>query len=82
MMAGGGGLPYLGMVGRFCGIDPQFFLKRYFDPNGSLCYASSQSDWPPISAEKIGLSLSYLVSELLRPKVGLIVPQNLFFNSF
>ncbi len=53
-----------------------------FDPNESLFYALSRSDWPPLSAENIGLSLSHLVPEILGPKVGLILNQNVLFNSF
>ncbi len=34
------------------------------------------------TAEKIGLSLSHLVQEILGPKVGLIFYQNVFFNRF
>ncbi len=41
-----------------------------------------QSAGPPLSAEKIGLSLSYLVPEILGPKVGLILQQNVLFNRF
>ncbi len=47
-----------GMVGRFHGDDPLF---KIFNPIGSLFYASRQSDWPPLSAERISLSLSHLV---------------------
>ncbi len=36
---------------------------------GSLFYTSTQSDWPPLSAEKISLS----------PKVGLILHQNVYY---
>ncbi len=39
---------------------------------GSLCYASTRSHWPPLSAEKIGLYLSHLVPEICGPKVGQI----------
>ncbi len=53
-----------------------------FDPIGSLCYTSSQSDWPLLSAEKNGLSLSHLVPEMFGPKFGLICHQNVLFNSF
>ncbi len=64
------------MVGRFRGDDP--------------CFWGFQSDWVPIlylntirltplSAEKIGLSVSHLVPEILGPKVGLIFHQNVFF---
>ncbi len=52
------------------------------DPIGSLLYTSAQSDWPPLSAEKIGLSLSHLVPEILGPKFGLIFHQNVLFNRF
>ncbi len=48
----------------------------------SLFYTSTQSDWPPLSAEKISLSLSHLVPEILGPKVGLIFDQNVLFNRF
>ncbi len=77
---GGGGRvhPYLGMVGRFRGDDPRFFSNLI----ESLFYTSTQSDRPPLSAEKIGLSLSYLVPEILGPKVGLIFHQNVFLNRF
>ncbi len=37
---------------------------------------------PPFSAEKIGLSLSHLVPEILGPKVGVIFHQNVLFNRF
>ncbi len=67
------------MVGWFCGDDPVFEI---FYPIGSLFYASSRSDWPPLSAEKVSLSLSHLVSEILGPKVGLMFHQNVLFNSF
>ncbi len=52
-----------------------------FNPIGSLFYTPTQSDWPPLSAEKIGLSPSHLVPEILRPKVGLIFHQNVLVNS-
>ncbi len=44
-------------------------------------YASWRSDWPALSAEKISLSLSHLVSEILGPKVGLSFHRNVLFNS-
>ncbi len=62
-------LPYLAMVGRSSGADPCFFI---FNLIGSLFYTPTQSDWPPLSAEKNGLSLSNLGPEILRPKVGLL----------
>ncbi len=37
---------------------------------------------PPLSAEKIGLSLSHLVPKISRPKVGLMFHQNVLFNCF
>ncbi len=49
---------------------------------GSLFYTTTPSNWPPLSAEKISLSLSHLVPEILGPKVGLIVHQNVLFNGF
>ncbi len=36
----------------------------------------------PISAKRIGLSLSHLVPEILGPKVGLIFHQNVLFHRF
>ncbi len=35
-----------------------------FDPIESLFYFSIWSDWPPLSAEKIGLSLSHIVPSI------------------
>ncbi len=75
---GGGVLPYLGMVGRFCGDNPRF--GDFQSVFGSLFHTSTQSDWPPLSAEKIGLSLSHLVPEILGTKVDVIVHQNVLFN--
>ncbi len=74
---GRGVLPYLGMIGRFCGDDPRF--------------GDFQSQWVPIlylntirltplSAEIIGLSLLHLVPEILGPKVGEMFDQNVLFN--
>ncbi len=37
---------------------------------------------PLILQKKIGLSLSHLDPEILRPKGGLIYQQNVLFNSF
>ncbi len=61
-------LPYLGMVGRCRGDDPCFGV---FNPMGSLFYTSALSDWPPLSAEKIGWSPSHLVPEILGHKIDL-----------
>ncbi len=49
-----------------------------FDPNGSLVYASSRSDWPPLSAENISLSLSHIVPEMLEP--NFVSSFSLIFN--
>ncbi len=52
---------------------------------GSLVYASSRSDSPPLSAEKKSvLSISHLVLEIpvLGSKVGLHFHQNVLFNNF
>ncbi len=53
-----------------------------FDCNGSLLYASSRSDHPPLSAEKISLFLSNLVPEIFVPKFVLIIHQKVLFNCF
>ncbi len=42
----------------------------------------TRSDLPPLSASKIDLSLSHLVSEILETKFGHIFQQNVLFNSF
>ncbi len=52
-----------------------------FDPIGSLLYAS-WSDWPPLSAEKNGLSLPHLVPEILGSKVGLIFHKMYYLTVF
>ncbi len=57
-------------------------FEDFFYLTASLFYASSQSDSPTLSAERIGLSLSHLVPKILGHKVGLIFQQNLLFNSF
>ncbi len=48
-------------------------IFEVFNQIGSLFYASSRSDRPLLCAEKIDLSLSHLVPEILVPKVSLIV---------
>ncbi len=58
-------------------MTPVFWI---FNPIGSLFYTAAQSDWPSRFAEKIGLSLSHLVPDLLGPKVVLHFHQNVFFN--
>ncbi len=42
----------------------------------------TQSDWPPLAAEQIYLSLTHLVPEILGPKIGLIFHHNVLFNRF
>ncbi len=42
----------------------------------------TRSYWPHFSAEKIGLSLSHLVPEVIWPKVGLKFHTNLSFDHF
>ncbi len=46
---------------------------------GSLFYAPSWSDWSYLSAEKISLSLSHLVPDILWPEVCLMFHQNVLF---
>ncbi len=72
-------LPYLGMAGRFRGDDPRFwdFLSDWVP-----VYASSRSDWSPLSVARISLSLSHFVREIFGTKIGLIYHQNVLFNSF
>ncbi len=53
-----------------------------FNPIGSLSYTATRSDGPPLSAEKISLSLSHLVPEILGPKIVLFFHQNVLFNRF
>ncbi len=52
------------------------------NPIGFLFYDTPRSDWHSLSAEKIGSSLSHLLSEILGPKGDLIFHQNVLFNSF
>ncbi len=49
---------------------------------GSLFYTPTQFDWPLLSAEKIGLSLSHIVPEILGLKVGLIFPKMYYLTDF
>ncbi len=76
---GGGVLPYLGMVGKFRGYDPRF---GDFQSDWVPILYPTQYNWPTLSTEKIGLSLSHLVQEILGSKVGLIFYQNVLFNRF
>ncbi len=77
---GGGGTPILGHGREVPWWWPPFGgfsirLGHYFIPQ-----------YNPIDSQfvvkKIGLSLSYLVPEIIGPKVGLIVHQNVLFNRF
>ncbi len=55
----------------------------FSDPIGSVFYAQLDLiDPPPVTAEKIGLSLSHLVPEIIWPKVGLNFHKNLSFDHF
>ncbi len=66
---GGGVLLYLGMVGRFRSDDPLFCnFRSDWVPMLWL----NQIRWPPLSAEKLSLSISHLVPEILGHKGGLI----------
>ncbi len=49
-----------------------------FDQIGSIFYSLSRSDCPFLSAVKLGLSLSHLVPEIVRVKIGVIFYQNVF----
>ncbi len=57
-------------------------VLEIFYPIGSIFYISTQSDFPTLSAEKISLSRSHLLPEILGPNVGLIFHQNVLFNRF
>ncbi len=72
-------LLYLGMVG---GSAVMPLVLGIFISIGSLFYTSTHSDWPPLSAEKIGLSLSHLVPEILGSKVCLFFHQNVLLFQF
>ncbi len=63
---GGGALPYLKMMGNFHSIDPGFdIFWSYLVP--FLCHTWSY--WPPLCAEKIFLSPSHYVPEIIWLKV-------------
>ncbi len=59
-------------------ITPVFEI---FNPIRSLFYTSSRPNWPPLFAEKIGLTQLHLVPEILGPKLGLIF-HLVLFNRF
>ncbi len=79
LVPGGGGTHILGHGREVPRWWPPFFR---FSIRLGLFYTSTQSDWPPFSSEKNGLSLSHLVPEILGPKVGIIFHQNVLFNRF
>ncbi len=67
----------MGMVGRFRSDDPRFrVFQSYWVP---ILYVNTIR-LIPLSAEKIGFSLSHLVPEILGPKVGLIFYQMYFLT--
>ncbi len=72
-------LPYLHMVGRFCGDDPHF---EDFQSNWVPILYPNTIQLTPSFCRKIGLSLSHLVPEILGPKFGLIFHQNVSVNRF
>ncbi len=57
-------------------------MFEMFDPIGSLFYAPTWSDCPPLSAGKVSLSLSHLVPEILGPKFGLMFHQMYYLTLF
>ncbi len=57
-------------------------IFEIFHLNRSLFYTSSRADCPPLSADKNGLSLSHLVSEILGPKIGLILHISYYLTVF
>ncbi len=61
-------LPYLGMVGRFRSNDPRFgdFQSNWVP----ILYLSTIRLIPSFCRKQIGLSLSHLFPEILRPKFG------------
>ncbi len=72
-------LPYLGMIETFrCDHPPFWGFSIWLGP----LFIPQQSDCPPLSAKKIGLSLSHLIQEILGPKVGLIFHQNILVDRF
>ncbi len=62
-------------------------LTPNFDIYQSKCkykplLCPTHSYWPPLSAEKICLSLSHLIPEIIWPKVGLFFHKSLSFDTF
>ncbi len=71
---GGGAVPYLKMMGN-C-------FWHFSDATGFLFMCPTQYYWPSRSAERISLSLSHLVPEIIWHKVGLFFHKNLSFDTF
>ncbi len=61
---------------------PRWLPCLWVFQSDALCYSYVQSDWPALSAEKIGLSLSHLISEILGHKVGLIFTKMYYLTDF
>ncbi len=72
VVGGGGTLPYLKVVGNFPRIDILFWHFQIL--LGPFVYVI-RSYWHLLSAEKISLSLSHVIPEIIWTKVGLIVAQ-------
>ncbi len=84
-----------GYVGKWPGLDTPILegdrelphdwppIWHFPVPLGPFLYLT-RSYWPPLSQEKISLSLSlsHLVREILWPKVGLLFLPNLSFDHF
>ncbi len=67
------------MEGNLRSIDPRFW--HFPIPLGPLL-CPTRSYWPPLSTEKISLSLSHSVPEIIWAKIGLIFHKNLSFDHF
>ncbi len=75
---GGGGLPYLGMVGRFRGDDPHFGgFQTDWVP---ILYLNTIQLTPSFCRTKWLVSLTFSsIDPRLGPNIGLIFHQNVFF---
>ncbi len=56
-------------------------LGIYYLIESPFC-TTAQSDWPPLYVEKISLSLSHLVPEILGPNVALIFTKIYYLTDF
>ncbi len=79
-VGGGGGSPTHGHAREVSAVKILVFV--IFNLNGSLFYTLTPSKWPPLSAEKLCLSLSHLVPEILGPKVGPIITKMYYLTDF